>query len=434
MADGLKIAAIGMGTSFGQGIVSEVLRTKRFDELGARLALVDVDEGALERMRRFAMLVKEHCGSHVQVEATTDRRTALEGAKYVFTAFAIKRYPLWEQDFRLPLAYGFKHVLGENGGPGAAFHALRNLAVLIPICRDMEELCPEAFLLNYTNPEARMIRAVADLTKVRGVGLCHGVFDAIRGAAAILERSPKELEVIAGGLNHFFWVMKIADKKTGEDLYPALRRRMLDDPECPYAPPMLRKMVELYGHYSYPSDDHIGEYVSFAHEFAGVKWHYGQEARAVPPEQPVPQPSRLEQYLSGERKIEEAMRDSGELGVPIIRAMELKEKLWADAVNVPNREGYVRDLSADTVVEVPAWVDEKGVHPQAIPPLPEALAAFCRTQGSIQKLIVEAYAERSKRKLLQALLLDPVVHSVANAERLIDDMLELQRDYLPELE
>jgi alpha-galactosidase len=435
MASDLKIVAIGMGTSFGRGIVSEVLQTKEFDDLNAKLVLVDIDEGALERMYRFAVLVKEHCGSKVQVEMTTDGRAALAGAKYVFTAFAIKRYPLWEQDFRIPLAYGFKHVLGENGGPGAAFHALRNLAVMIPICRDMEELCPDALLLNYTNPESRIVRAVSDLTRIRAVGLCHGVFGAIDGIKRILGRSREELEIICGGLNHFFWVMKIADKKTGEDLYPELLSRILNDPECPSAPPLVKKMVEVFGCYTYPSDDHIGEYLSFGYEFMeGVKWPYGQEARPVPREEPAPEPSRLEQYVSGERKLEEGLRDSGELGVPIVRAIELKELLWADAVNVPNSGGYVGELSAETVVEVPAKVDGEGVHPRSVPPVPEALAAFCRTQASIQKLVVEAYGEHSKRKLLQALLLDPVVNSVGNAERMLDDMLELQREYLPELE
>jgi alpha-galactosidase len=276
---------------------------------------------------------------------------------------------------------------------------------------------------------------VSDLTKIRGVGLCHGVFGAIEGIEKILGRPRDELEIIAGGLNHFSWVLKIADKKTGEDLRPALRRRILDDPDCPSAPPLVKKLAEVYGCYMYPSDDHIGEYLSFAHEFMGaLKWPYGQEARPVEWEEPGPSPSRLEQYVSGERKLEEALRDSGELGVPIVRAIELKEKLWAEAVNVPNAGGYVGELSAETVVEVPAEVDGEGVHPVSVPPLPEGLAAFCRTQASIQKLVVEAYGERSKRKLLQALLLDPVVDSVAKAEAMLEEMLELQREYLPELE
>jgi alpha-galactosidase len=123
---------------------------------------------------------------------------------------------------------------------------------------------------------------------------------------------------------------------------------------------------------------------------------------------------------------------SGELAVPIIKSIELGQRYWADSVNVLNSGSYVAELPRDAVVEVPAWVDEGGVQPQKIGPLPEALAAFCRTQGSIQELVVEAYRHRSRSLLLQALLVDPVVNSVEKAEKLIDEMLELQKDYLPE--
>jgi alpha-galactosidase len=130
----LKIVAIGAGSqSFGQGVVVQVLNTAEFSDRQCTLALVDLDETALDCMYRFAQRVKEHLGSKVEITATLDRTQALPGASYVITSVAIKRYPLWEQDFRVPLAYGFKHVLGENGGPGALFHTLRNLELVIPI-------------------------------------------------------------------------------------------------------------------------------------------------------------------------------------------------------------------------------------------------------------------------------------------------------------
>jgi len=432
VASPLKIAAIGAGSGFGRGIVAEVLGTPDFGELGCTLTLVDIDAAALDCVHKFALLVKDHHKSRLEIEATTDRREALPGADYVITSVAIKRYPLWEQDFRIPLAYGFRHVLGENGGPGAAFHALRNFELMIPICRDIEDLCPNALLLNFTNPESRIIRAVSELTKVRAIGLCHGAGETLRRISEILNRPLEELDIVSGGLNHFFWVTKIADRKTGTDLYPEFRTRALSDPNCPALPPMVRKMLEVFGHYTYPSDDHIGEYVSFGSEFTGVKWHYGLESRKVPLEEPAPEPSRMERYASGALPLDDrALQASGELAVPIIKAIEVNQRYWADSVNVPNREGYVEELPRDTVVEVPAWVDEGGVEPQRIGPLPEALAAFCRSQASVQKLVVEAYRHRSRNLLLQALLVDPVVNSVENAEKMIDDMLELQKDYLP---
>ena len=429
----LKVVSIGAASGFGRGIVADFLGSAELNDLDCTLALVDLDPAGLERMYQFALRLKQHFRSRANIEMTTDRRQALPDASYVITSVAIKRYPLWEQDFRVPLAYGFRHVLGENGGPGALFHALRNFHLMIPICRDLEALCPQAMLLNYTNPESRIIRAVSDLTTIRAVGLCHGVFESQQAVSKILGRPFDRIEFISGGLNHFYWIVRLADRETGEDLYPEFRKRALSDPDCPHMPPLVRKMLEVFGLYTYPSDDHIGEYLSFAHEFTGVKWHYGIESRKVPLHEEPPTPGRLEAYATGEKALDEwALSRSGELAVPIIAAIELDREYWADAVNVPNSAGYLAQLPRDAVVEVPALVDGDGLHPHELPPIPEALAAFCRTQASVQQLVVQAYRERSRNLLLQALLVDPVVDSVARAEQMLDYMLELQRDYLPE--
>lgn len=430
---GLKIVAIGAGSDFGRGTLADVLGSPEFNDLDCTLVLVDTNEEALDRMRRLGNLVKDHFGSRVKLASTMDRCEALPGADYVITSVAILRYPLWEQDFRIPLAFGFRHCLGENGGPGAAFHALRNYELMVPVVRDMEDLCPDALLLNYTNPESRIIMAVSKLSRIRSVGLCHGVMGCRDGVARILDRRLDELDIVAGGLNHFFWVTKIADKATGEDLYPALRKRVLDDPSCPAAPPLVRKMLEIFGCYTYPSDDHIGEYVSFATEFTGLVWHYGTEARAVSREPQQPAGWRWEEYVAGAKPIDErAAARSGELAVPIILDIELDRHEWRPAVNVPNTGGFVANLADDAVVEVPAMVDAGGVHPMGMGALPEALAAFCARQVSIQKLVVEAYAKRSRNLLLQALLLDPVVDNIGQASRMLDYFLAVQREYLPE--
>jgi alpha-galactosidase len=275
--------------------------------------------------------------------------------------------------------------------------------------------------------------ALSKLTQVKTVGLCHGTTGAREAVSRILARPLDELDIVSGGLNHFFWLTRIADRKTGADLYPALRDRILHDPDCPKAPPLVRKMLEVFGAYTYPSDDHIGEYLPFAYEFTGLKWHYGIECRAVPLGSERQPTHPIEDYVTGRRPLDdEATRGSSELAIPIILGIELNRGTWACAVNVPNDEGYVENLDREAVVEVPATMDAAGVHPQAIGRLPEALAAFCDRQVSIHKLLVEAYARRSRNLLLQALLLDPVVDSVSRAEQLIADMCALQKDYLPE--
>ncbi len=422
-----RIVAIGAGSaSFGRGTIADIMASRELRDAKCTVALMDTDKESLHKTARLAERIRDHHHSPVRIEESTDIRQALEGADFAIISVAQKRYELWEQDFRIPLAYGFHHVLGENGGPGALFHTLRNYRIVLPICREIEETCPNALVLNYTNPESRIIMAMSRLTKVRAVGLCHGVLGTRQRIAELLGRNLADLDIVIGGLNHFFWVLRVRDVRTGKDLYPLLRRRARRS-----TPPLAAKMMQVFGYYTFPSDDHIGEYLSFAHDFARPLWPYGRESSAVPRLE-LPRPDWRDAYLSGERPVDDNLvRPSGEIAIRIIEDIVKNTGRWEPAVNVPNSGGYVENLPSDAVVEVPAVVDAEGVHPRCVGPLPEALASLCRTQVSIQKLIVEAYRTGSKNLLLQALLLDPVVDSAERAERMLDHMLKLQKDYLP---
>ena len=420
----LKIVLIGAGSiSFGRGTLADIFNSKEIESIDTTIYLVDINKSSLNRIYKLANLFKEYFKSNIKIKATTNRIEALKNADFVITSVAKKRYELWEQDFKIPLSYGFKHCLGENGGPGALFHALRNFEIMIPIAVDMEKLCPSAFLLNYTNPESRVVMAIRNLTSIQAIGLCHGAIGCLYSVCGLLNKKYTELEMVTGGLNHFLFLTKVIDKKTGKDLYPTLRKIILNNPKS--APPLVRKMVEIFGLYTYPSDDHIGEYLSFAYHFTGTKWRYGRGFQKQ-------QNDFLSPYLKGIKKIDnEILHPTCELAIPIILDIVFDRKKWEYAVNVPNDKLYVENLPRDAIVEVPAIVDRKGIHPQKIGALPEALACYCRTQISIQKLIVEAYKKKSKNLLLQALLLDPVVNNVEKAEKMLDKMLKLQSSFLP---
>ena len=423
-----KIVLIGAGSaSFGRGTLADIMSCEALRGQDLTLVLVDINEEALNKMAAVGEMIREHYGSSVRIESATDRTQALPGADFVITSVTTKRIELWEQDFRVPLAYGFRHCLGENGGPGALFHALRNYEIILPICQDIEKLCPEALLLNFTNPESRILMAVSHLTKVNGIGLCHGVLQARTAAAKLLERDLDDLHIITGGLNHFFWVLNIEDRRTGEDLSSQLLDRAKES-----CSPLVAKLAEVYDHYIFPSDDHVGEYLSYTHEYLGLAWHYGTEHRPVPLTQ-NPQEDWRDAYLSGAKLIDDFLvRPGGEIAVDIIADILGDRNQWEPSVNVLNTGRYVENLPEEAVVEVPAMVDAAGVHPEKVGPLPEGLAALCRTQVSIQLLLIEAYRQRSKKLLLQALLLDPVVDSLKKAEEMLDHMLDLQKDYLPE--
>jgi alpha-galactosidase len=427
--DNRRIVIVGAGSmSFGRGTIVDFLRSEELWGRDLSLWLVDLEEVALHRMLQFAERVKAHVGSDMAIHATTNRAEALPGAAYVLTAVSVRRYELWEQDFRVPLSHGFRHPLGENGGPGALFHALRSLNLVMPICRDIERLCPDALLLNFTNPEARVLDAILRLTQVRAVGLCHGVFSAISFISGYLGIPVERLEVTSAGMNHFYAILKVLDKETGEDLFPGLLAQLQNDDS--FAPSVWKKFIDIFGWLTYKSDDHIGEYVSFGAEFTGIQWPYGLESRSVGQDQPGPRVD-LDAYLAGKPLDERILRRSGEIAAPVVCDVELDRKHRREAVNVLNTGGYIDNLPRDAVVEVPATCDAQGVHPIAVGSIPEAQAVFIRTQVSIQHAITEAYRTGSRNLLLQALLMDPVVNSIVEAEKMLDEILDLQRDFLP---
>ena len=423
----MKIVLIGAASaSFGRGQIADLLQAQELNGHGLELALVDTDATALEMMTRLAERIKAHTGSDFTITATTDRCAALPGADFVIVAVARRRMELWEQDYRVPLAYGFKHVLGENGGPGAVFHTLRSLELIIPICRDVERCCPDALLLNFTNPEARVLHAINHLTRVKAAGICHGVFGALWQIAHYLQRPIEEFDIVSAGMNHFYCIVQVTERATGRQWLPELIRLAAADAT---APPLFRQLADIFGVFTFPSDDHIGEYLAYGAEFHGYRWPYGIESRAVDTVYP---PLPLAEYAGGLRPIDaDVLRESGEITVPIIADILLDRGSYRHAVNVLNREGYIENLPRDAAIEVPAIVDAAGIHPQHVGPIPETFAAMMRTQFSIHSLLTEAYRTRDTALLLQALLLDPNVNSITAARELLDVMLELQREYLP---
>ncbi|HEY3396106.1 MAG TPA: alpha-glucosidase/alpha-galactosidase [Armatimonadota bacterium] len=429
----MKVVVIGAGSaSFGRGVIADLFQEEAQGLPDLEICLVDTAPEALATMLAFAERLKAHTASRARLTSFTDRRQALPGADYVITAVSVRRMALWEQDFRVPHAHGVEHILGENGGPGALFHALRSFNLMLPICRDVEELCPQALLLNFTNPESRVLHAILHLTKVRAVGLCHGVFGLELLASRLTGLPLEDLEVTSAGLNHVFCALSIKEKCTGRELLPEVLRRVQED-ETVSVPPLYREMARIYDVLSYPSDDHIGEYFSFGTDFHGRKWQYGLENKQVAAAE-AESPDLVGGFLCGEVPVEQALQPSGEVAVPVICALQQAEPVRVSAVNLLNTGSLITNLPEHAVVEVPATVNSAGVKPLAVGTLPEGWAAHLRTQCAIIATLTEAYRTRSKKLLLQALLLDPCMHSVRGARALLDDMLDLQAEYLPQFE
>ncbi len=458
MGGTLKIVLIGAGSrEFSRGLVHDlVLERSLLESRAVRVAMVDVDAERLAEMHGYAQRCSTAAKARITFESTTDRRSALKGADFVLVSIAMKRMELWEQDFRVPRAFGVPHIYGENGGPGAAFHALRNFEIIMPICRDVEEICPDAWVLNFTNPEARILTAMLTLSRVKAIGLCHGFYSFRRLVEKALARPLAELDVRTAGINHFYTFYRIAEKNGGRDLVPEFRAKI--EARSDELPPLVRYLWRTFGALGYISDHHVGEYVGFAHEFMDSLWLFGIEGRPVAPEEKgVDSRTVFEAWrrgvdvatflskgladkereeLSGAIPLKAAdIRASGELAVPVIADITLNRKAWRESVNVMNDGGFIENLDRDTAVELPAMVDASGVHPDRVGRLPEGFAALIRQQQSVQRLLVQAYREKSRALLLQCLLLDPCTTTMAReVEQMMDHLLKIQAAYLPRFE
>jgi alpha-galactosidase len=447
MKDGcVSVVLVGAGSrSFGPGTVADILLSSPLKDVAGRIVLMDTAEGRLANALDYARWAAAELQSPWTAVAEPELERALDGADFVVTAIEVDRYLYWCQDFHVPRVYGSRQVYGENGGVGGIFHALRNMGPMVGIARAMETVCPEALLLNFTNPESKVCEAVTRLTGVRCVGLCHGVAMGRGQIARMLRRPVEDLDTVACGLNHFTWFQQIRDRETGEDLYPALRNAeregdwLSDWDEIALGRVLLRR----FGLWPSPATNHYGEYIRWANEFMaddmqyfydpadGHPWDTGNVPEFVYSlaGSPTDRPWKAE---PAEGSAERAIRASGEEAAPIIEGLVTGEPRRLGAINVPNR-GAVPDLPDDMVVEVPGVADGDGLRAVPCAPLPEAIAAMIRLQGSIHRLIVEAFAENSRDKLVQAVLLDPSVDSYRGAIAMVDELCRLQAHILPEL-
>jgi len=429
----VKIAVVGIGSaSFGPATLGDVLGKPEL--AGSTLVLVDVDADSLALMTSLARKLNAAWGAGLKVQATTDRRRALRGADFVVTMVEVNRDRLWQQDLTIPHKHGVMQVLGENGGPGGLAHTLRTVPLVLEVAEDMERLCPEAWLLNYSNPLPRIARAVRRYTDIRCIGFCHGVGSTVEQVAAILGLAADEVDVKVAGLNHFHWVMDVRRRGSGEDLYPQLREREPQhQPAHDY--PLCRDVFRRFGWFPFPSDDHVGEYLHYMHvpQFKSwrrykhdhwlLHWDGKGDNRAA-------QWARVRAMAEGQESFDHLRHGSGERAVDVLLGLRDNRNSFELALNIPN-EGCIDNLPAECIVEVPAWVSGSGPTGWRAGELPLPVAALCNLQVHVAELAVEAAVTGDRHVALQALLVDPVINDIEVAEKLLDELLAASAEYLP---
>jgi alpha-galactosidase len=461
MKDEIKIVFIGAGSkTFASCVINDIVSSPELAAAKVKVWLVDINADSLKRMHAYAERAAAYRKSKVQFAATTNRLQALPGADFIIVAVDARRMELWEQDFRVGMAFGFRHVLGENGGPGGLFHALRNLHIVMPVCHDIERLCPEAIVLNFTNPEAIILTGILTLTKLKAFGLCHGFCALWESVKWLLGRDPGTLDIRTAGINHMFTFYKISDPVTGEDLIPEFKRKITENISS--FDNLTKFLFEKFGVLGYHHQSHTGEFIKYADEFCLPLWNYGVETCQIPPgidhaitatdlywapsgndsrknlaaylDDNNKGQKRFDAYIDGRRPLDDDfMKSTGELALPIICDIAFDRHVRRPAVNVLNTGKYIPNLGEDGCIEIPAVFSNGSIVPDQAPPLPEGFAAMLRVQHSVHKLMIMAYQEKSRSLLLQALLTDPVTNSALRAEKFMDYMLELQAPYLPDM-
>jgi alpha-galactosidase len=445
-----KITLVGAGgMSFGPSMVNDVIHTPEL--AGARLVLHDIDPARLDRARRFADKLNDSSNRPVVIEHSTDPAEALDGADFVLSSAEIGRFRYWRQDFEIPNRHGARQITGENGGPGAVFHSLRSIKNTLGICASIERWCPDALLLNLSNPMSRVTLAVNRGTKVANVGMCHEGPIGVHRLARLLGVPASQVQAKASGINHFTFFTEFVDRRSGEDLLPRLRAlfakpvydfpapmpdivrqlmrsvpigALVDQLYCP----IVAATVRHHGIVPCSVDSHIGEYLP--------------GATAVGSYHPTPvdffsrvdqQTERLATWAATTRLPLPFHRvgHSLEEVVPIIAAKWTGTPTWVMAVNVPNR-GMVPNVADGAIVEVGATVDGDGIHPDVMPPLVEPLASAVATQVRLQDLVVTAALTGDRDLARQAVLDDPCSPSDPAACRaLFDELAGLQAPDLP---
>lgn len=416
-----KIVFIGAGSmSFGIPTFRDIFSNPLLKE--ATLYLVDISEANLNLMYSLAIRLNEASGMDLKIFRTMERREALPGTDFVISSLAIERCELWKQDFNIPRKHGIRHCLGENGGPGALYFTMRTLPVVLDILRDMTELCPDAYFLNFSNPESRLILGASMFSKIKTIGLCHGLFMAQSQIADILGRNYDEIEVFGAGMNHFQWILSIRDKASGEDLYPLFREKELN-----YNPdnmPYVRKMFHAFGLYPTCSDDHLGEYQAYGYEAGehGYNFEWDEQDR-------VRMHAEILEVIEGKVSAAKWLSPSGEKAIELLAAVHFNIRTWIPSAIVRN-DGAIPQLPDDVAVEIPVMADGNGIHRMMVPALPDGIIGLLNNQVSAQRLSVLAAANGSKEMAFQALLCDPVINSTIAAKNINDELYAINSAYI----
>jgi alpha-galactosidase len=426
-----KITFIGAGsTVFAKNLLGDILSYPELAE--SEIALHDIDEIRLKTSEIVANRIAQTLGIKPRISATLDRKQALDGADYAINMIQVAGYkPGTVVDFEIPKKYGLRQTIADTLGIGGIMRALRTIPVMLAMCREMEQVCPDVTFLQYVNPMAMNCWAVTKATSIKTIGLCHSVQHTASELAADINVPLNEINYVVGGINHMAFYLKF--ERNGEDLYPRIRE-VFDQNRQPDWNRVRYEMFNRLGYFVTESSEHFSEY---------VPWFIKRDRPDMIEEFNIP----LDEYI---RRCEVQIADweqqraaleggapieihrSVEYGSSIIYSLETGKPCVVYG-NVPNH-GLIDNLPQGCCVEVPCLVDKNGIQPTKIGSLPPHLAALMQTNINVQSLTVEAALTGKREHIYHAAMLDPHTAAELSLDQiwsLVDDLIAAHGDWLP---
>ena len=413
-------------------------------------------------MARHGARLAEESATGLRVRACTELADALEGADFAISSIGgagqsvrgIYGTTMHIQDLLIPARHGVFQIIGDTGGPAGMMMGLRSIPIYLHICREMEKRCPDAILLNHSNPMAVLCRAMIRYSGINVIGICHGVQIGIMRIADILGVEPQELDVVWIGTNHYHWFTRIRhkDSRTGtvRDVYPQVRRRLAER-KHPAGEVMTQKLSEIYGYQIvYPPDDHALEFYPFSARLPNaesVPYGFGEELKeryAALEEMASGKISEAEEQAQRQTQLREYAGELDEVILPekpsdqltgeglgsLIEAIALGRR-QVHIVNIPNK-GAIPNLPDYAVVEIEAVTDSCGVRGIYIGEAPLSLKGILEKRIAWQELVMEAGVKGDRKLALQALLLDEMAILPEKAEEMLSELLASSKEMLPQ--
>ncbi|KQL56632.1 MULTISPECIES: alpha-glucosidase/alpha-galactosidase [Bacillaceae] len=428
-----KLTFIGAGsTIFAKNVLGDCMHVESLQ--GFEFALFDINPDRLQESYSLLTQLKENLSSTVTIKKYDNRKEALRGASYIINAIQVGGYkPSTVIDFDIPKKYGLRQTIGDTIGIGGLFRSLRTIPVMLDIAKDIEEVAPDAWFLNYTNPMAALTGTLSRFTNVQNVGLCHSVQVCTRDLFKHLDMDHTGIQEKIAGINHVAWLLEVT--KDGVDLYPEIKRRAKEKSKEKHHDMVRFELMQRFGYYVTESSEHNAEYHPYF-----IKSAYPEliDRFNIPLDE---YPRRCVNQIEGWEKMKQSLMNDGDIthkrsieyGSRIIEAMETGEAFLFGG-NVLNKGGLISNLPTNACVEVQCIADRSGVTPTFVGDLPEQLAAVNRTNINTQLLTIEAAITKKKDHIYHAAMLDPHTSaelSIDDIVALCDDLIAAHGDYLP---